>query len=179
MMATVVVEESLHPHYPLPDVDDPVMRPFWDGTRALKFLQQRDLVTGEIHWPPKPMYWKGGQRLEWFEASGKGAVYTYVVGSEPFLPAFKHLLPHIMVVVELAERAVDRDAGRAEGSHQLGLAREALPGAIFPGSDGFAQRIEDVAVLRGAGGSPNLSGKPRGARPTPWPPLPRSTSPEP
>jgi len=105
MMATVVVEESLHQDYPLPDVDDPVMRPFWDGTRALKLLQQRDLVTGEIHWPPKPMYWKGGQRLEWFEASGKGTVFTYVVGSEPFLPAFKHLLPHIMVVVELPERA--------------------------------------------------------------------------
>ena len=30
-------------------------------------------------------------------------VYTYVVGYEPFLPAFKHLLPHIMVVVQLAE----------------------------------------------------------------------------
>ena len=105
MMATVVVEESLHPHYPLPDVDDPVMRPFWDGTRELRFLQQRDRTTGELHWPPKPLYWKGGQRLEWFEASGKGTVFTYVVGHEPFLPAFKHLLPHIMVVVQLAEGA--------------------------------------------------------------------------
>ena len=102
-MSDVIVEEHLHPDYPLPDVDDPVMRPFWDGARALKFLQQRDLVTGEVHWPPKPLYWKGGNRLEWFEASGKGTVYTYVVGSEPFLPAFRHLLPHIMVVVELAE----------------------------------------------------------------------------
>ena len=104
-MATVLEETTLHPDYPLPDVDDPVMRPFWDACRALRFLQQRDLVTGEIHWPPKPSYWKGGQRLEWFEASGKGTVFTYVVGSDPFLPAFKHLLPHIMVVVELAEGA--------------------------------------------------------------------------
>ena len=94
---------DLHPDYPLPDVDDPVMRPFWDGARAGRLMQQRDRVTGLVHWPPKPLYWKDGHRLEWFEASGKGTVYTYVVAHEPFLPAFEHLLPHIMVVVQLAE----------------------------------------------------------------------------
>jgi hypothetical protein len=104
-MSEVIVEEHLHPDYPLPDVDDPVMRLFWDGARALTLMQQRDRATGDVHWPPKPLYWKGGNRLEWFEASGKGTVYTYVVGSEPFLPAFRHLLPHIMVVVQLAEGA--------------------------------------------------------------------------
>jgi len=94
---------DLHPDYPLPDVDDPVMRPFWEGACAGKLMQQRDRTTGLVHWPPKPLYWKDGKRLEWFEASGKGAVYTYVVAFEPFLPALAHLLPHIMVVVELAE----------------------------------------------------------------------------
>jgi uncharacterized protein len=54
-------------------------------------------------WPPKPLYWKAGDRLEWFEASGQGTVYTYVVAYEPFLPAMAHLLPHVMVVVRLAE----------------------------------------------------------------------------
>jgi uncharacterized OB-fold protein len=60
-------------------------------------------VTGFVHWPPKPLFWKDGKRLEWFEASGKGTVFTYVVAYEPFLPALAHLLPHVMVVVELAE----------------------------------------------------------------------------
>ena len=32
-----------------------------------------------------------------------GTVYTYVVGSDPFLPAFKSMLPHVMVVTELDE----------------------------------------------------------------------------
>ena len=94
---------ELHPDYPLPDVDDPVMRPFWEGARAGKLMQQRDRVTGEVHWPPKPLYWKDGKRLEWFEASGRGEVYTYVVAYDPFLPALRHLLPHVMVVVQLAE----------------------------------------------------------------------------
>lgn len=96
---------AIHPDYPLPDVDDPVMKPFWDGARDHRLLQQRDRETGAVHWPPKPMYWKGGGRLEWFEASGRGEVYTYVVAYEPFLPAFQDRLPHIMLVVQLDEGA--------------------------------------------------------------------------
>lgn len=94
--------QPLHPDYPLPGLDDGVVRPFWEGAREGKLVLQRDRETGEVHWPPKPAYWKRG-RLEYFAASGRGTVYTYVVGLEPFLPAFKHLLPHIMVVVQLAE----------------------------------------------------------------------------
>jgi uncharacterized OB-fold protein len=94
---------ALHPDYPLPDVDDPVMRPFWDGARDGKLMLQRERGSGEVHWPPKPMYWKGGGRLEWFEASGRGEVYSWVVGHEPFLPAFRHLLPLVMVLVQVVE----------------------------------------------------------------------------
>jgi uncharacterized OB-fold protein len=97
--------QPIHPDYPLPDVDDPVMRPFWDGARDGRLMQQRDRVTGAVVWPPKPLYWKGGDRLSWFEASGMGRVHTWVVALEPFLPAMRHLLPHIMVVVELSEGA--------------------------------------------------------------------------
>jgi hypothetical protein len=103
---TRVVEDrpvaDLHPDYPLPDVDHPVVEPFWSGCRERRLLVQRDRETGVYHWPPKPAYWRGG-RLEWVEAAGTGTVYTYVVGLEPFLPAFRHLLPHVMVVVELDE----------------------------------------------------------------------------
>ncbi len=103
-MAKFIQEtQPLHPDYPLPDVNDPIMRPFWDGARDGKLMQQRDRQTGEVHWPPKPLYWKDGKRLEWFPASGRGTVHTYVVGQEPFLPAFAHLLPLVMVVVQLAE----------------------------------------------------------------------------
>jgi hypothetical protein len=100
-----IQDAQLHPDYPLPDLNDPIMRPFWDGARDGKLMQQRDRETGLLHWPPKPLYWKGGTRLEWFEASGRGEVYTYTVGYEPFLPALQHLLPHIMVVVALDEGA--------------------------------------------------------------------------
>ena len=93
----------LHPDYPLPDVDDPVMRPFWDGAREGKLMLQRERATGIVHWPPKPMYWHGGDRLEWFEASGRGVVHSWVVAHEPFLPAFRHLLPLVLVLVAVDE----------------------------------------------------------------------------
>ena len=93
---------DLHPDYPLPDPDHPVVKPFWDGCRERKLLVQRDRETGLYHWPPKPGYWKHG-RLQWVEAKGTGTIYTYVVGSDPFLPAFKSMLPHVMVVTELDE----------------------------------------------------------------------------
>ena len=93
----------LHPDYPLPDVDDPVMRPFWDGAREGKLMLQRERATGIVHWPPKPMYWRGGDRLEWCEASGRGVVHSWVVAHEPFLPAVRHLLPLVLVLVAVDE----------------------------------------------------------------------------
>jgi uncharacterized OB-fold protein len=95
--------EALHPDYPLPDVDDPVMRPFWDGAREGRLMLQRETATGRCHWPPKPLYWKGGGRLEWFQASGRGRIFSYVVAHEPFLPALTHLLPLVLVLVEVDE----------------------------------------------------------------------------
>jgi len=93
---------TLHPDYPLPDTADPVMAPFWRGCVEGKLLVQRDRQSGVFHWPPKPHYWKGG-RLEWVEASGRGEVYSYVVAHAPFLPAFMHRMPHILVLVQLDE----------------------------------------------------------------------------
>jgi uncharacterized OB-fold protein len=123
-MARIIEDaEPLHPDYPLPDVDDPVMRPFWDGARAGRLVLQRERGTATCHWPPKPMYWKGGGRLEWFEASGRGVVHTWVVGYEPFLPAFRHLLPLVMVVVETDEgpRLVGYMVGVRPDAMQFGM----------------------------------------------------------
>ena len=114
---------AIHPDYPLPDVDDPIMRPFWEGARAGKLMLQREKASGRAFWPPKPIYWKGGGKLEWFEASGRGEVFSYVVGYEPFLPAFRELLPHIMVLVQLAEgpRLVGYMVGCTPEQMRIGL----------------------------------------------------------
>jgi uncharacterized OB-fold protein len=98
----LLLETALHPDYPLPDVDDPLTRPFWEGCRAGELRIQRDPATGAHHWPPKPASFRGVD-LEWIAASGRGTVFSYVVAHEPFLPAFRHLLPLAIVLVELEE----------------------------------------------------------------------------
>lgn len=102
-LGEILPVEHLPEDFPLPDVDDPVMAPFWAGAREGRLLLQRDRTTGTVCWPPKPAYWKGGKRLEWFAASGRGTVYSYVVAHEPFLPAFRAWMPLVLVVVALAE----------------------------------------------------------------------------
>ncbi|MCX8071437.1 MAG: OB-fold domain-containing protein [Candidatus Binatia bacterium] len=96
--------DGLHPDYPLPDLEDPIMRPFWDGARQGKLMLQRERHTGRLHWPPKPLYWREAE-LEWFEASGFGTVFSYVIAYEPFLPAFRHRLPMVLAIVETDEGA--------------------------------------------------------------------------
>ena len=58
-------------------------------------LQRHDILPPV----PKSVYLK----IVGLGASGRGDIYSYVVGYEPFLPAFRDLLPHIMVLVQLAE----------------------------------------------------------------------------
>src|SRR5262249_60980031 len=54
------------------------------------------------HGPTTPGYGRGAKR-EWFAASGRGEFYWLLAAYEPFLPAFRELLPHIMVLVQLEE----------------------------------------------------------------------------
>ncbi|GBD27534.1 hypothetical protein HRbin30_02885 [bacterium HR30] len=97
-------KHPLHPDYPLPDLEDPVMRPFWEGAREGRLMLQREKASRRLHWPPKPLYWREAE-LEWFEASGRGTVFSYVVAYEPFLAAFHHRLPLILAIVETEEGA--------------------------------------------------------------------------
>lgn len=100
----LVGHQPLHPDYPLPDLDDPIMRPFWEGARQGRLMLQREKASQRLHWPPKPLYWREAE-LEWFEASGRGTVFSYVVAYEPFLPAFQHKLPLILAIIETDEGA--------------------------------------------------------------------------
>ena len=108
-------EQPLHPDYPLPDVDDPVMRPFWDGARDGKLMQQRDRATGARALAAEAALLEGRRSARVVRGERAGDASTPTSSAhEPFLPALRHLLPHIMVVVELGGgRAHRRAHGRA------------------------------------------------------------------
>jgi uncharacterized OB-fold protein len=64
----------------IPDENNPETRPFWDGTRAGKFLLRRCPACSRSHWYPRticPHCFTA--ETEWFEASGAGTIYSYTV----------------------------------------------------------------------------------------------------
>jgi uncharacterized OB-fold protein len=91
---------KLHADHPLPDVDEPIGRPFWDYCRRHELHIQRSRASGRFVFPPRPHY---AGDFEWARVSGRGKILTFVIARPPFLPALEHKLPLPIAVVELDE----------------------------------------------------------------------------
>lgn len=81
----------------IPDETNPETKPFWEGTRAGKFLMRRCPACARTHWYPRaicPHCFSA--ETEWFEASGDGEIYSFTI----FRAA---ATPEVMAYVELAE----------------------------------------------------------------------------
>lgn len=88
---------------PRPDFQDPLLERFWDGAREHKLLLRRCDDCGAWQWPPRPMCAECyGTNFSWVETQGEGQLYTYAVTRRAFHPAFRELLPYILVVVQVA-----------------------------------------------------------------------------
>ena len=89
---------------PLPNVDYPTYRPFWDGVRAGEIRLPRCADCGKFHWYPQIMcpFCRRGN-IEFVRVGQRGKVYTWTTVSYPFLPAYAERLPYIVVFVEFPE----------------------------------------------------------------------------
>jgi uncharacterized OB-fold protein len=106
----------MHPDFPLPDVDWPPARPFWDGAAAGELRLPRCPACGRIHWYPEgPCRRCGaptgadadagaGSPLRWEPVSGRGTLFSWSVVTQVFLPQFRDLVPVVPALV-----AVDED----------------------------------------------------------------------
>lgn len=91
---------------PLPDIK-PWTQAFWDGTKQRKLLVQKCNDCGVSIFSPKrvcPECWS--DNLSWFEASGKGKVYSYTITYEGVEHFFEEDLPMILAWVDLEEDGV-------------------------------------------------------------------------
>ncbi len=91
------------PRTDLPTIEDD-SRPFWDAARQQRFLIRHCLTCGEYsHYPRTfcPSCWS--EDVEWFEASGRGTLYTWSTVFINDLPPFNERLPYIAAVVDLDE----------------------------------------------------------------------------
>ena len=115
----------MHPDRPLPDVDDPITRPFWEACRRHELVIQRERGTSRWIFPPRPHY---AGDTEWTRVSGRGRVFTFVIARPPFLPAFADELPLVLAVVELEEgpRLVGNVRGCAAEEVRTGMAVEVV-----------------------------------------------------
>jgi uncharacterized protein len=91
---------------PLPDVDDPLAAEFWAAARARQLVLSRCAHCGYLQWPPEPVC-PECQHTErvWEEFPAEGTLWSYAVYHRALDPAFAHLIPYVVGLVEL-------DAGR-------------------------------------------------------------------
>ena len=85
---------------PLPTPDT---QPFWDGCAAGELRLQRCTDCGQAYFYPRPVCPACGSRnVEWFTASGRATLYSYVINHRP-APGFEDEAPYAIAVVELEE----------------------------------------------------------------------------
>ena len=86
----------------LPDLDDEISAPFWEGTARGELLVQRCASCGRLRMPPRPMC-PHCRMLEWtpVESSGRGVVVSAVQPRHPQFPWFDD--GYVVALVELDE----------------------------------------------------------------------------
>ena len=81
----------------------PETKPFWDGTKAGELRLQRCRSCSSVYFPPRPFCPECASRsVEWFRASGKGKLHSYVINNRP-APGFERETPYTIAVVMLDE----------------------------------------------------------------------------
>jgi uncharacterized protein len=81
----------------------PDTRPFWDGCARGELMLQRCRTCGGPYFYPRPVCPAcGSTDVEWFAASGRATLYSYVINHRP-APGFEADAPYAIAVVELAE----------------------------------------------------------------------------
>jgi uncharacterized OB-fold protein len=87
---------------PVP-VPTPETRPFWDGAAAGELRIQRCLACGKPFFYPRTLCPNcGSEDVEWFTASGRATLYSYVINHRP-ARGFEDDAPYAIAVVQLAE----------------------------------------------------------------------------
>ncbi|MBF6629526.1 MAG: Zn-ribbon domain-containing OB-fold protein [Comamonas sp.] len=79
-------------------------QPYWQGARENKLLIRKCNACGQVHFMPRhvcPTCWSDD--LQWIEASGKGTVHSYTIIRRASDPRFAHLVPYVVVLVDLQE----------------------------------------------------------------------------
>ncbi len=79
-------------------------KPFWDGCLRDELLLQQCASCHAYRHPPAPICPNClSDRHAWVPASGRGAVYTFVVVRESRARGWDKMVPYVVAVIELEE----------------------------------------------------------------------------
>ncbi len=92
------------PKRPLPDINEPDTREFWQATANREFRYQQCANCGTVVWHPRA-HCTGCTNgdLQWQTASGLGNVYSFSVVRQSYHPFFRNLVPYVVAYVDLDE----------------------------------------------------------------------------
>lgn len=128
---------GVHAGFPLPDVSWEPAAPFWAGAARGELVVPRcpscDVWRWYPHGHPHPLTWE--------RVSGRATLFSWVVVTHPFLPAFADLVPFVTGLVaiddapgvRLATRIVDAEPASLDFDQPLEVVFRPLS---FPGVDG-------------------------------------------
>lgn len=88
---------------PLPRIT-PVEAPFWEAAQKHELRIQRCLDCGNIWYPPSEGCSKClSSKYEWWKASGKGKIWSWVAFHQRYFPSFAEDIPYNVISVQLDE----------------------------------------------------------------------------
>lgn len=117
---------------PAPDLES---MPFWDAVKEGRLLIKHCNACGEKHYYPRPFCPKcWSDDVEWFEASGRGTLYTWSIVHTNELPPFNERTPYVAAIVDLEEgpRMMTNVVDCAFEDLEIGMPLEAV---FTPASD--------------------------------------------
>ena len=157
---------------PLPHPITPEARPYWDGLREHRLMLPRCRDCGKAFFYPRALCpFCHGAAVEWFQARGRGRLYSFEIAHQTMNKAFKVKPPYVLAMVELEEGPrlmsnlinvapeAERDPLRHGGGGRLPPAHRRVHAAAVPagGSGGRAMReLRNTACIVGVDESDEL-----------------------
>ena len=90
------------PRRPIPE-PTPETREYWEGAKRGELRIQRCRSCGKAYFFPRPFCPHCSSRdVEWFTATGKAKLYSYVINHRP-ARGFDDMAPYVIAIVELEE----------------------------------------------------------------------------
>jgi uncharacterized OB-fold protein len=89
---------------PLPNLNNPRTKPYWDAAKQHELRMQRCPDCGYVRYPPAPRCPECLQENdEWAALSGRGKIWSFNVYHHVFSQTFKEDIPYNVALVELEE----------------------------------------------------------------------------